>query len=156
MKGFSLNHGSSTTSSKFTMIVSAFISDLVTVRKLSVSLIVVGHQLLILATYETLSHSDSGVSQSPLATNSRGVAIPTKMGKPIMRARVSNNDATVLLKTAEVNVTRHTQKIEFKIWNRKPNRNHFIEMESTVSNITIDEMKVMAKVKRNRASLSST
>jgi len=78
------------------------------------------------------------------------------MGKPIMRARASNNDATVLLKTAEVNVMRHTQKIEFKILNRKPNRNHFIEMESTVSNITIDEIKVMAKVKRNRASLSST
>jgi hypothetical protein len=84
------------------------------------------------------------------------VATPTNIGKPITKAKVRSKEATVLLKTDDVKVIRHIQKIEFNILNKKPSKNHLLEMASEVSNITIDEMKVMAKVKRNRASLSST
>ena len=50
INGFNLNQGSSSTSSKLTLMVFAAISELVTVKKFCVSEIVVGHQLLILPT----------------------------------------------------------------------------------------------------------
>jgi len=84
------------------------------------------------------------------------VVIPTNIGKPIMMANVSSNDATVLLKTADVKVIRHTQKTEFNILNKKPNKNHLLEMASEVSNIIIDKKKVIPKEKRNNISLSKT